>query len=190
MLESFDFSDSKAMGNLSIEQEEKLKTLIRRTFAFDPAVWLSNIKLVSSEDDPKGRFHMASAHRSAVCIYLARFIPYEHPLLDPSSGQAIMNLPSLATDIVQHVAYITPEDTYFKALNWPLFLAGAETNDPAERAFIVHTLDTIFDIMRWGYVITSKKILETIWALRSHGTPPGGCWVTEVTRNGTELLIV
>lgn len=187
MLESFELSDSRVIGNLGIEQEEKLKSLVQRTLAFDPAVWLSTIKPVSSLDDPEKRFHIASAHRSAVCIYLARFIPYKHPLLDPSSGQAIMSLASLATDIVYHISYITPKDGFFKSLNWPLFLAGAETDDPAERVFIAHTLDTIYDLMRWGYIQTNKKILETIWELKAHGI---ACWVTEVTRNGTELLIV
>lgn len=188
MLESFELSNLRDLeGDLSIDQEMKLRSLVERTLAFDPAVWLLTFKPASEEDNLEQRFHMASAHRSAVCIYLARFIPYDHPLLNPSSGQAIMNLTSLASDIVQHVAHITPNDTFFKALNWPLFLAGAETDDPLERAFIMHTLDAIYDVMRWGYVLTNRRFLETIWAHKGHND---GCWVTEITKNGTKLLIV
>lgn len=172
--------------DMSVEQQIKLKTLIEEALAFDPATWISTFRPASPLDDLEKRLHMAAAHRSAVCIYLARYIPYTHPLLDPAGGQAVVSLTELAHDIVFHISQITPKDNLFKSINWPLFLAGAESEDPAERAWILGTLDTLYDAMRWGYIQTNKRILKSIWEFKAQGST---CWVTDIMGMGTEMLI-
>lgn len=172
--------------NMSTEQQARVKELIEQALAFDPTVWLFTFRPASALDDLDKRLHMAAAHRSAVCIYLARYIPYTHPLLDPLGGQAVVSLTGLAKDIVFHVSKITPNDALFKSINWPLFLAGAESEDPSERAWIMETLDTLYDAMRWGYIQTNKRILRSIWEFKARGST---CWVTDIMKMGTEMLI-
>jgi hypothetical protein len=164
----------------------QIKGLLELALAFDPPEWLRNFKPVSPQDDLSKRLHVAAAHRCAVCIYIARFLPITSPLLDPNSGVAVISLTGLATEIVYQLSHLTPEDTLFKSISWPLFLAGAEAEDQAQKDWISSTLDKFYSVLRWGYARNAKRVLETIWAYKSKGAT---CWVTEVKRMGTEMLI-
>ncbi|RYH08991.1 MAG: hypothetical protein EON57_05175, partial [Alphaproteobacteria bacterium] len=110
-----------------------------------------------------GEGRIAAAHRSAVCIYLARVLPSTNPLIDPSSGTALVNLTELANDVVHQISHLKPGDALFKSICWPLFLAGAESRDPVQREWIMNTLDELYSHMFWGYLHTSKRVLEAIW---------------------------
>jgi hypothetical protein len=187
MLQSFTLSESwGGSEELSFEQQERVKELLELALSFKPLEWLSNFKPASPQEDLSERLHMASAHRSAVCIYLVRFLPCSNPLLNPSGGSAVVSLTGLADDVVHHISQLKAGDTLFKSISWPLFLAGAESEDPAQRAWILKTLDCFYTVMRWGYIQTVKRVLEAIWRFKDEGAD---MWATEVKKMGTEMLI-
>jgi hypothetical protein len=187
MLRSFTLPDlSKDCEELNHENVDRVKELLELALAFDPVEWTRNFKPASPNDDLSKRLYIATAHRSAVCIYLARFVPYTSPLLDPNSGSAFISLTGLATEVVYQLSHLTPQDTLFKSISWPLFLAGAEADDQAERDWIMSTLDGLYNVLRWGYLRNAKRVLEAIWTYKADGAL---CWVTEVRRMGTEMLI-
>lgn len=190
MVESFDLSDLREPSNLCAETEYKLKALLRRALSFDALQWLINFTPASPFDDFNKRFHIGSAHRSAVCIYLARFIPCTNPLLSPTSGTALVSLTGLADDIIYHISHMNPSDTLFKSISWPLFLAGAESQNYAQRRWIMNTYDSLYQVMYWGYIPTVKKVLEVIWTIKDEA-PEGApnCWVNECRDAGTEMLV-
>lgn len=172
------------------EVEERLKSLLEQALAFDPYEWVKSFTPTSSFEDLDQRVCIASAHRSAVCIYLARFIPTTNPILDTSSGSGLVNLPALADDIVHHISKLNPGDVLIKSISWPLFLAGAETDDPVQRTWILNRLDSFYTQMYWGYIHTVKRTLEMIWNCKARATEENPtCWVTEVKERGTEILI-
>jgi hypothetical protein len=188
MLQSFTLSELPDDSEQSTpEHHAKLVALLELALSFDPVAWLHNFKPTSPNDDLDKRLHMASAHRSAVCIYLARYIPYTSPLLDPAGGSAVVSLTGLADDIVYHISHVGPGDILFKSISWPLFLAGAESEDVAQRAWIADTLDSFYHVMRWGYIQSAKRVLEAIWGFKEEGVV--SCWVTEVKKLGSELLV-
>lgn len=133
--------------------------------------------------------HIASAHRAAVCIYLARALPYTNPLIDPNSGRALLSLTQLADDILHHVSYFKPGDTLYKSVSWPLFLAGAECEGLARRAWIMDKLDEFYNLLYWGYVHTVKKILEIIWSCKDKYGANTSCWISDIKELGYEILI-
>lgn len=187
MLQSFTLSNlSDNLEDPDHQSLNSVKALLELALAFDPVEWLRNFRPASPKDDLSKRLHVAAAHRCAVCIYLARFVPYTSPLLDPHSGVAFISLTGLATEIVHHLSHLTPEDTLFKSISWPLFLAGAEADDQVERDWIMSTLDSFYSVLRWGYIRNAKQVLEAIWGYKAAGA---ACWVTEVRRMGTEMLI-
>ncbi len=98
MLESFELPDSRdgASGDLREHIQEQVGVLLQRALAFDPITWSCDFEPTSPFEDLKQRVRIASAHRSAVCIYLARVLPCTHPLLDPASDTALVNLTTLA----------------------------------------------------------------------------------------------
>ena len=71
-----------------------------------------------------------------------------------------------------------------------MFLAGAESEDPSQREWIMNTLDELYGQMFWGYLHTSKRVLETIWRFKDEaGVGVGNCWVEEVKDLGNDILI-
>jgi hypothetical protein len=192
MLESFELPDSRdsASGNLRGHIQTQVGVLLQRALDFDPIAWSCDFEPASPFEDLKQRVRIASAHRSAVCIYLARVLPATHPLLDPTSDTALVNLTMLANDVVQHISHLKPGDAVFKCICWPLFLAGAESEDPAQREWIMNILDTLYSEMYWGYLHTVKRVLETIWLCKDRAeSGSDNCWVDEVKEMGTDVLI-
>lgn len=191
MLQSFDLPDTR---NITSEQQEevqeKVRILLEAAIAFDPVQWSLNFMPASPFEDLAKRVRIASAHRSAVCIYIARVLPCSNPLLDPNSGSALVSLTGLSDDIVYHVSHLDTTDTLFKSISWPLFLAGAEAEDPAQRTWIMNALDSFYGVMYWGYVPTVKKVLETIWLCKELASDGGAnCWVGQVKDIGMEILV-
>ncbi|KAF2845613.1 hypothetical protein T440DRAFT_543784 [Plenodomus tracheiphilus IPT5] len=194
MIESFALpaaQDSpRASGTDAATIQDQVGILLQRALAFDPLTWSTSFSPASPTEDLTQRIRIASAHRSAVCIYLARVLPSTNPLLDPSSGSALVSLTGLADDVVHHISHLRPGDALFKSICWPLFLAGAESEDPAQREWIMETLDELYGVMFWGYLKMSKTVLERIWRLKDGGAlGVGNCWVEEVKEFGSEILI-
>jgi hypothetical protein len=192
MLESFALPDQTVSCTDQVYDniQEQIGQLLHRALDFNPVAWSSDFEPASPYEDINQRIRIAAAHRSAVCIYLARVLPSTHPLLDPASTSAIVNLTALANDVVHQISHLKPGDALFKSICWPLFLAGAESRDPAQREWIMNTLDKLYGLMFWGYLHTSKRVLEAIWKYLDQAD--GGvenCWVDEVKDLGNEILI-
>jgi hypothetical protein len=192
MLKSFDLPDTResASDQLGIEVQEQVKLLLEEALSFDPLDWAYTFEPTSLFEDLEKRSRIASAHRAAVCIYIARVLSATNPLLDSTSGCALISLTGLADEIVHHVSYLNPGDNVFKCISWPLFLAGAESEDPVQRTWILNKLDEFYGVMYWGYIPTVKSVVEVIWANKDKAAAGAdNCWVDEVKEMGTELLI-
>ncbi|OAL44522.1 hypothetical protein IQ07DRAFT_242054 [Pyrenochaeta sp. DS3sAY3a] len=193
MLESFalpETNDNLYGTDPDMSMEAQVGKMVRRALAFDPIAWSCDFEPTSPFEDIEQRIRIAAAHRSAVCIYLVRVLPSTNPLLDPANGNALVNLTALADDVVRHISHLKPGDALFKSICWPLFLAGAESEDPAQREWIMDTLDQLYGQMFWGYLDTSKRMLEAIWTFKSKVVSgEDNCWVEEVKNMGVELLI-
>ncbi|KAJ4305568.1 hypothetical protein N0V90_001099 [Kalmusia sp. IMI 367209] len=193
MVESFRLDDTRESlsDEIAVEVQEQIGMLLKAAMNFDPVAWAFNFEPASPFESLDHRMHIASAHRAAVCIYLARALPYSNPLIDPTSGSALVSLTGLADEILLHVAYFKPGDTLYKSISWPLFLAGAECDDPTSRAWIMDKLDEFYHLLYWGYVHTAKKILEVIWSCKDKVAEGDNmsCWIDDVKELGYEILI-
>lgn len=193
MIESFALPDSHyAPCNTGVHNniQEQVGMLLQRALDFDPVAWSRDFEPASPFEDIQQRIRIAAAHRSAVCIYLARVLPSTNPLVDPTSETALVSLTGLADDVVHHISHLKPGDALFKSICWPLFLAGAESEDAAQREWIMNTLDELYGLMFWGYLHTSKRVLEEIWKFKDIAVAGAdNCWVEEVKHLGNEILI-
>ncbi|KAF2126747.1 hypothetical protein P153DRAFT_377715 [Dothidotthia symphoricarpi CBS 119687] len=189
MIESFGLPSTRhSPSNNSVQ--EQVGILLQRTLAFDPVAWSCDFEHASPLEDVQQRICIASAHRSAVCIYLARVLPCTNPLLDPMSGAALVSLTGLSNDVIYHISHLKPGDVLYKSICWPLFLAGAESEDPIQREWIMDTLDHLYSMMYWGYIHTVKRVLEAIWLCKDRAEAGAdNIWVEEVKEFGSELLI-
>ncbi|KAF2201596.1 hypothetical protein GQ43DRAFT_371055 [Delitschia confertaspora ATCC 74209] len=191
MLKSFKIPDARIFETTTPFIEDQVGSLLEEVLAFDAVVWASeSFQPISPHENLSKRVCIASAHRAAVCLYIARVLPTSSPLISPSSPTAIINLSYLASDIVYHLSYLNPGDTVFKSISWALFLAGAESDIPAQRTWIMEKLDALWKELYWGYVRTVKEVLELIWGYKDRAARGENvCWIEEVRRMGTELLI-
>lgn len=195
MIESFALSNIQISPHVAgvgvpLSIQNQVGSLLQRALAFDPIAWSASFERAAPNEDLSQRIIIASAHRSAVCIYLARVLPSTDPLLDQHSGRALVSLTGLANDVVHHISYLKPGDALFKSICWPLFLAGAESEDKAQRRWILKTLNELYGVLFWGCLLTSKKVLEAIWKFKDESAVgSGNCWVEEVKELGSEILI-
>ncbi|KAF1962288.1 hypothetical protein CC80DRAFT_462308 [Byssothecium circinans] len=192
MIRSFELPDTReSMAHeLASDVQERVGELLVAALAFNPVQWAKDFEPASPLENLEHRMRIASAHRAAVCIYLVRVLPCTNPLLDPSSDTALVSLTGLADEIVFQLSHLKPTDIMFKSISWALFLAGAESEDPAQRAWIMNTMDEWYNLMYWGYIRTVKKILEAIWSCKDKAAEGAdNCWIDEVREMGYDMLI-
>lgn len=151
--------------------------------AFSPYTWASSLQHVSSSFDLEKRAHIGSAYKAAVKIYILRATVLANPVplnQDP--------LEDLASEIILHLRYIPPDDFFFKATCWPTFIAGAETNNPDQRAWVSNRFETALQTLPWGYLTSAVDLLYRVWAHKGQGEA-GADWLINLKLSENDWLI-
>ncbi|KAF5597456.1 fungal transcriptional regulatory [Fusarium subglutinans] len=113
--------------------------------SFDPAAWAINLQPRSPADDLLHRTMVACAHRTAVCVYLSRIILALWP-----STVLPDDLQVLAAEIITHLSHLRPGDALFTATAWPAFIAGLETRELTNRAWVERIFQELWEIEPLG----------------------------------------
>lgn len=170
--------------------------LLHAAKSFDPAVWAINLQPRSPADDLFHRTEIASAHKAAVCVYLSRIIL----ALWPSTALPD-DLETLAAEIIVHLSCMQPRDALFTATAWPAFIAGLETADLTNRAWVVRRFQELWELEAWGLTREAIGALTTIWDERKNeNTTESGNnmldlqeenwnWVEKLKSIGTDWLV-
>ncbi|KAK2882619.1 hypothetical protein FQN49_000158 [Arthroderma sp. PD_2] len=164
-------------------EEEQAFFLIKRAESFDIHAWAASVQGISSHNDFESRVHVASAHKSAVCLYIHRAVP-SASLLDTSSIKATVD------NIIWHLSFILPGNLLLKGTSWPTFIAGAESHDPSQQAWVVERLHALWEMLPWGYVHTAIEMLKTIWAADNSATEATDGWLQRLKALGNEWIVV
>lgn len=168
----------------------EIENLISAALSFDPRQWLATFEPVASSDDPEKRFHIASALKSAVCLFPARTGVATSLHTKPRIGYQLVDVQLHANEIIHHISFISPGDATFQSTCWPAFLAGAETQMYTHRIWIRERLSNLWDHMHWGYVCTAQEVLDIVWRSRDASRHGGKMnWVEEVRKTGVKYLI-
>lgn len=175
--------------SINYEAEQDL-LLLQSAQSFNPIVWAANLKAHSPASDILYRARVAAAHRAAVCIYLSRVLISIYP-----SIQISHDLEPLVAEVIAHLSVIPSSHELFKAITWPAFIAGAETNDRANQEWIVAKLQELWEIEPWGLIRGSAGLLKKMWEERKNGellneTKDKGDWITELRGKGVDWLIL
>ena len=143
----------------SLSAADDALALIDTALAFDIPAWASKLQSLSHVGDIESRVHVASAHRSAACLYILQALP-------PIRAVRVVDTDLLVSDILSHLAQIEETDPYFKASSWPAFIAGAETLDAEKRTWTLKRLLAIWEICPWGYIFTAIEMLKATWQIQ------------------------
>ena len=166
----------------SSEAEQALK-LIDEALAFDIPAWAEGLRKMPNVSDIESRIHIASAHRSAVCLYILQALPLIRAVRP-------VDTMFLVGDILGHLGQIDERDPYFKATSWPMFIAGAETRDGEKRAWTMSRMFAIWETCPWGYIFTAMEMLKATWKMQDSGSGSGENWLRDLKEMGFDCLIV
>ncbi|KAG5940875.1 hypothetical protein E4U53_007534 [Claviceps sorghi] len=174
--------ETSCHGWSSSAAEQALK-LIDEALAFDIPAWADGLRTLPNVSDIESRVHIASAHRSAVCLYILQALPLIRAVRP-------VDTMFLVGDILGHLEQIDERDPYFKATSWPMFIAGAETRDAEKRAWAMARMFSIWEICPWGYIFTAMEMLKATWQMQDSGTGSGVNWLRDLKDMGFDCLIV
>lgn len=164
--------------------------LLQIVNAFDPTAWAVDVERRTSYSDFESRMHVASAHKIAVRLYVTRACPTASPSAAYLQEATRQSRSSLASAIIKHIAHIQPDDPLYKATPWPTFIAGAESDDEEEWAWVLQRLETAWTIVPWGYVRSEIEVLRQIWEQKRRWNGPDFDWIQRVRLMGVDVLII
>lgn len=170
----------------SLSAANEALTLIDEALAFDIPAWADKLRQNPQVQDIESRIHIASAHRSAVCLYILQALPLVRAVRP-------VDTEFLVGDILGNLGQISVDDPYYKATSWPTFIAGAETRDNEKRTWAMKRLLGIWETCPWGYLFTAIELLKAAWELQdSQGSNGeiGSNWLQGLKERGFEYLIV
>ncbi|KAK5988071.1 Acriflavine sensitivity control protein acr-2 [Cladobotryum mycophilum] len=171
----------------SLSAADKALALIDEALAFDIPEWAQRLQRNHNVSDIDSRMHIASAHRSAVCLYILQALPLVRSVRP-------VDTEFLVGDILTNLGQISEADPYFKATSWPTFIAGAETRDAERRTWAMKRLLGIWEICPWGYIFTAIEMLKATWEMQDANHRANGetatNWLKGLQGMGFDYLIV
>lgn len=185
ILSASQLSGERPLTDLNLTAADRALALIDQALHFDIKAWADQLRRLPEIADIESRIHVASAHRSAACLYIVQALP-----LIRSVRPVATDL--LVDDILNHLGAISEDDPYFKATSWPTFIAGAETRDAAKRKWTLQRLMLIWEKVPWGYIFTAIEMLKATWSLQDNQNGPsrGVNWLQDLKAMGYDTLIV
>ncbi|CAH0050242.1 unnamed protein product [Clonostachys solani] len=180
--------DTPCTDTWSLPPTKEALSLIDQALTFDIPAWAEQLRQIPHITDVESRVHVASAHRSAACLYILQALPLVRSLRPVDTDL-------LVKDILEHVGALGHDDPYFKASSWPTFIAGAETCDAETRTWTLKRLLDMWETCRWGYIFTAIEMLKATWQLqdaaaRAGHTDSRAHWLQDLKGLGFEHLIV
>jgi hypothetical protein len=163
-----------AMGN------DRLLSIVD---AFSPDAWAKSLQQVSSSFDLELRTHIGCAYKAAVKIYILRATVITNP-----HSTTLNSLEDLVSEVILHLKCVPPNDSFFKATFWPLFMAGGESNNPDHRAWVFSRFETALQILPWGYLSSALDLLNRVWAQKGL-REAGADWLINLKLSENDWLI-
>ena len=140
----------------------------------------------SAKSPEPSSFHarrsLAEAWKGAIEIYGRQVLGTQYPDFYRVPGK-------LVETTLDSIAQIPHDDTHFKGIVWPTFVAGAEAETPQQRQATRSLFGSLIGFLHLSTLHVAVSQLETIWA-RPSTYPPDGSWVKDIWERKEGLLLV
>ena len=184
LLSESDPEESSGKEQLTTDRKtQHARNLMQQAESFDINAWAASVQGISLHNDLESRVHVGLAHKSAVCLYIHRAVPFAN-LLDEDSVETHVH------KITHNLSFILPGDRLLKGTSWPTFIAGAESKDPEQQAWVVERLYILWEALPWGYVHTAIEMLQTIWRMKDPNGPSATSWLQKFKALGNDWIVV
>lgn len=125
--------------------------------------WLTSEKYELDSESHRVIDMIRQAFGVACTIYLCRATSGANSQTDKDAGQE-----AKIQELVERVSEISPDAPGAHALVWPIYIAGAEASDPAQRVFCKEYLYRIYDRTKFRNIPIAAESLEKIWARKDN----------------------
>lgn len=167
---------------------EAALSLLHQAQSLDVVEWVYTIRGLAVQDDLDTRVNLALAHRATACLYILLAVP------EAADGPDAVNL--LVDDVLGHLGAVPADHLLVKGTVWPTFVAGAQADDPVQRAWCMDRMEAVLSrnpwTCPWGYVRSAMEMLQHLWAARDRAPAEGRRtnWLQELKSMRDKCLIV
>lgn len=116
-------------------------------------------------------YNAVSAWKYALLLYIARVFKW-----DAASGTRLPEFTSLARLALDSVRCCRPDSPMQKQLLFPVFVAGAESQDAYSRDFVTAYCDSWYRNSRYTLFSEALALLEEVWTLRDLNADDPRAW--------------
>ena len=149
---------------------------------FDCYTWASNLQQ-PRDPSPQGIANLCKLAQS----YKLGALMYGQRILDALTKEVTVHDESLS-ELLGLLDSLKDDQDMFKCVLWPVFVAGLECQWPAQRDFLVGSLERFWTITSCLNAVNAAKILREYWEhLESSGEAPSQ-WIFNIGRLGRDWL--
>ena len=165
---------------------QSVTSVLNSTNLFDCYGWANQTLRVSSltptSQNVQSLEHLAQAYKSATMIYGWR-------ICDALIGNNTP-LSDLVTGLVHEVHILRRDEALFKCILWPLFIAGLESEDQAQRRQVRKFLDSFWFETKCINVINAVTILDRFWVDPSEVENASCSWIFRMGQVEGDWLLI
>ncbi|KAK4236346.1 fungal-specific transcription factor domain-containing protein [Achaetomium macrosporum] len=167
---------------------ERALSLLHQARSLDVANWVYSIRGLSAQDDLATRVSIALAHQATACLYILLAVPEAAP--------SPFAVDMLVQEVLRHLDAVPIDHVHLKGTIWPTFMVGAQTDDPAQRAWCIERMQAVWArnpwSCPWGYIRTAVQTMQDLWEARDREPAGAGRsnWLLELKRVRDKCLIV
>ncbi|KAK4171924.1 fungal-specific transcription factor domain-containing protein [Triangularia setosa] len=135
-----------------------LADTLHRIRSYDIPAWAARTMTTDAAVPYEDLVYLGTIWKLSADIYACCFLRSSSQntsrLLEPPSVQALM---------VEYSFFEQKNDAIIRCLIWPTFVAGAASTSPEERAWVLRTLERIWNFGHCANTRSATKVLETLW---------------------------
>ncbi|GKZ51915.1 hypothetical protein AbraIFM66951_008166, partial [Aspergillus brasiliensis] len=165
---------------------QSVTSLLESTKSFDCHDWVTEIMRASVTTPPMQSVRLleslAQAYKSATLIYGWK-------ICDALTGNK-SSLDDLVRELVCEIDRLRTDEALFKCILWPLFTAGLESQDQAQRDHIKECLESFWFETKCINVINAVTILERFWVDPSNVQNASSSWIFRMGQVEGDWLLI
>lgn len=176
-----------AAPNTNIQALEDALDLIR---SYDIPAWAQYTTRSDSAVPYEDLLHLGIIWKLAADIYASCIL-----CSSAASATGPFKPPSVHALRIEYSFLERNDNDVLKCLIWPTFVAGAASTSPEDRAWVLTTLERIWNLGQCANTKNAVRVLEVLWEKHDRVQPladdrPGWNWISELSQLRGSWLFV
>lgn len=170
------------------QQMESILNIVGSIQKFDSHTWAADLprQKTASNQETVNLSLLASSYKIGALIY-------GHRVLDACTGSESSQA-ELVLELIRVIGLLQTDDTLFKCILWPIFVAGLECQWKTQRQFLAQCLEKFWRLTLCFNVINAAEILNMYWQEKDKQgqstTSSPYRWIFNMGRLGQDWLLI